>query len=214
MAFPSAIHFNNIDIRDQTPTVFQWDDYKVIAIVTCLILLLSVSSISKCSIIYYICVYAPSRPINRMMLIDQICQLITSTIIGCLTIMSFIRRTPIIEDIGSISCWFYWAAILIHNLSVILGGLGMAAFRFLCIKLVYTTVAQVWSLLKQILLAEGLTASIILALFMILGYQLDPNTPVVLCRGYGNDMREIILEYQGDAHHAGIITLIVILLGL
>ena len=120
MIYPT-IELNFTDLSDETPNVFQWDGYKVIAIVTSLILLLSVSSISKCTIIHYISVYAPSRPINTMMLIDQIVQLITSTTIGCLTIMSFIRGIPIIEDIGVTSCWLYWAAIITHSLSVILG---------------------------------------------------------------------------------------------
>ena len=214
-----SLDLNSTGLSDQTPAVFyQWPEYQVVFIVIFLVVLLIVSSISKGSIIYYICVYAPPRPINRMMLIDQICQLFTSSIIGSMTIVSLIRRTPLIEDVGAISCWLYWAAIIIHNSSVILGGLGMAAFRLLCIKYTYTTVAQVWSLLKKILWYEGLTASLIVVLSMSLGYQLDPNTPVVLCRGYSIQMREIIRDYENsddsDRYISHVSIAIVIMLGL
>ena len=156
MAYYSTTEFNFTVLSQETPSVFLWDDSALIALVTCLIILLSVSSISKGCIIHYLIFYAPSRPINTMMLIDQICQLLTSTTFGCMTIASLIRKTPIIEDMGAMGCWFFWVNIVIHNSNLALGGLGMAIFRFRCIKSIYSTVAQLWRLVKTILLLEGL----------------------------------------------------------
>ena len=211
MDYYSTAEFNFTDLSQETPSAFLWDDSALIALVTCLIILLSVSSISKCCIIYYLVVYAPSRPINTMMLIDQICQLLTSTTFGCLTIASLIRKTPIIEDMGAMGCWFFWVNIVIHKLSLALGGLGMAIFRFRCVKLMYSTVAQVWRLLKNILLLEGLIVLAYLTAFFTLGYQLDSNTPVPFCRGYEINMRDIIRKYQTDENvvfHAQIMKIV------
>ena len=99
---------------------------------------------------------------------------------------------------GAMGCWFFWASMAIHNLSLALGGLGMAIFRFRCVKLIYSTVAQVWRLLKTILLLEGLIVLAYLTAFFTLGYQLDSNTPVPFCRGYDINMRDIIRKYQTD----------------
>ena len=107
-----SFDLNSTGLSDQTPTVFQQcAEYKVVFILIFLVVLLIVSSISKGTIIYYICIYAPPRPINRMMLIDQICQLFTSSIIGSMTIVSLIRRTPT-----------YCRGHMCHQLLVVLGG--------------------------------------------------------------------------------------------
>ena len=67
MASP-IVEYNVTDLSDETPTVFNLEAYKLVPLIACLLIMLIVSITSKCTIIHYIIVYAPSRPINTMVL--------------------------------------------------------------------------------------------------------------------------------------------------
>ena len=135
-----------------------------------------------------------------MMLVDQTTQMVSSLIFGIMTIASIIQRSPLINTIGSTGCWFFWIVMEVHNLSLLVGGWGMGLFRFIGIKI---TNMRPRSVMKVILVIEGVLFSITFLSRMMFGYHLDTNTPIALCRGYTRTVEITIREVMGsgDMHH-------------
>ena len=86
---------NLLNAEKERITVFDLETYKLVALVIWLMILLLVPFASNSAIIHYVIFYAQRRPLNTMMLIHQVCQLLTSTTFGSLTIFSLICRTPL-----------------------------------------------------------------------------------------------------------------------
>ena len=113
---------NLLNAERERITVFDLETYKLVALVIWLMILLLVQIASNSAIIHYVIFYAPKRPLNTMMLIHQVCQLLTSTTSTSMTIFSLIRRAPLMEDFGPISCFIIISAMglycCIHGLIV------------------------------------------------------------------------------------------------
>ena len=151
---------DHLNAEKERITVFQLETYKLVALVIWLMILLLVQIASNSAIIRYVIFYAQRRPLNTMMLIHQICQLLTSTTLTSMTIFFLIRRTPILEDFGPIGCYVIACALVLYNLSFSLGGFGMAVYRIVCFSNRFTPASQAFKFSKRasiiILLSEGL----------------------------------------------------------
>ena len=60
------------------------------------------------------------------------------TLFGCiypvLTTISIASQTPLYDIIGEQGCIIYWLSSVLHSQSLVVGGLGMAIFRFICLE--------------------------------------------------------------------------------
>ena len=151
---------------------FQLEGYQTALLVMFQTICLTVACTCRYFIIWHLLKHAPSRPLNTMMLVDQTCQLLSSFIFGLFTLATFIDL--LITNLGS--CWIPMSAIVVHNVSLTVGGFGMAVFRLLGIR---CGVTKPWRLLKGIFLTEALLVSTILIHLLNPRYK---HSPITLCR--------------------------------
>ena len=195
ITYNSTIGFNVSELDDYTASVFLWDTPSRIVFATFLMSLLIVECIMRSLMINFIKFYAPSRPINKMMLVDQVCQLVTSSISGGMTLISLFQNNLLIKDFGRAGCMLLGAGRTVNGFGLILGGLGKAVFRFMCIKFP-SSIHQSKKRMKNILMMEHLLIFAYESSLWICAFQSDPNTPITFCRGYNSGMRDIIREYD------------------
>ena len=70
--------FNIINVEDQTVAIFNWEWWKICLLLGLYLISVSVALFGQVMIIIYIAKYAPKgRPINEMILVDQVkCQIL------------------------------------------------------------------------------------------------------------------------------------------
>ena len=66
--------------------------------------------------------------------IFQSVQILFGCIYPILTAFSITTQIPLYETIGEKGCVIFWLSSIIHPQSLVVGGLGMAIFRLICIE--------------------------------------------------------------------------------
>ena len=122
------------DLQSESIKVIQWHGFfSILLIIVCSALAI-ISTASKSLIIYYVLYKAPKRPMNTMILFDQIGTLITGLVTNFMTISSLVLATSILDFYGPLACDMYFLIAITHNILMVTGGLAMALFRMICVQ--------------------------------------------------------------------------------
>ena len=171
-----------IDFEDENVHVIQWHGYFSICLICFLVICAVASTSGKMMIIDFILRKAPKRPLNRMILLDQIGQLSTSIGFIILTLTSLTKSTPIKEMIP-FGCQIFYCLTVCHNTLLVSGSFMMALFRLICIKCSWITIS--FSSIVTILLC----IQYLLVCFLLNGYytstqQYGSSSLLEFCHGY------------------------------
>ena len=129
-----SANLTNLNFEDESVKVIQWHGlFSILLIIFCSILGI-ISTSGKSMIIYYILYRAPRRPMNTMILFDQIGVLVTSLGMSVMTIGSLVMATPILEMFGSNACQVFYVTSVTHNVFMVINGWSMAVFRLICVR--------------------------------------------------------------------------------
>ena len=163
--------FHWIHRKDQTITLFEWEGLQSVLVIVYTLIMGITNIVCKVLIINYIWRYAPKdRPINNMMLVEQvkefplcfcsvflfsfflnqIMEMISFIVFFLMFIISMGNGQPVSSVMGYDSCVIYYTAICIHNWAQVMGGFGMALYRLQCIKTPTRRVPSKWFVFGQL----------------------------------------------------------------
>ena len=117
--------------QDQSLSIFnsttnQWFVLLLACMMACVV---TMNVIGKIFIMWYVKFQSTSRPLNAMILIDQGIQLLPVLVTGIGNTVCLVLQKPLVNYIGEKGCKLYSMFILAHNMSLIIGGAGMAMYR-------------------------------------------------------------------------------------
>ena len=183
-----------IDIEDENVHVVKWHGYFSVILIAFLSTCGVVSTLGKMMIIHYILTQAPKRPLNKMILCDQLGQLLTSFGFILLTLTSLMESTPI-QDLIPNGCQIFYCLTVAHNTLLVSGGFMMALFRMFCVKFSSRTI-NLSSMVHIILWIQyGLV------IFLLIGYYYSTrlygsSNLLEFCTGFTTKMAHILLTYE------------------
>ena len=122
-----------IDFEDESVHVIQWHGYFSVILIIFLGACGVVSTLGKIFIIHFILTKAPQRPLNKMILCDELGQLVTSFGFILPTLTSLIESSPI-KELIPYGCQIFYFVAVAHNTLLVVGGFMMALLRMVCVK--------------------------------------------------------------------------------
>ena len=122
-----------IDFEDESVHVIQWHGYFSVILIIFLGACGVVSTLGKMFIIHFILTKAPQRPLNKMILCDELGHLVTSFGFILLTLTSLIESSPI-KELIPYGCQIFYFVAVAHNTLLVVGGFMMALLRMVCVK--------------------------------------------------------------------------------
>ena len=153
-----------IDFEDESVHVILWHGYFSVILIIFLGACGVVSTLGKMFIIHFILTKAPQRPLNKMLLCDELGQLVTSFGFILLTLTSLIESSPI-KELIPYGCQIFYFVAVAHNTLLVVGGFMMALLRMFCVKFA-TSLPISLSLLVNIILVIQYG----LVIFLLSGY--------------------------------------------
>ena len=84
----------------------------------------------------------------------QILQFCLQLMISTMTISPIAIQVPMHEIFGDNSCYFYWATLVLLSYQMIIGGFGMAIYRYGCIHNLFPPQKEPRKVAKIILISE------------------------------------------------------------
>ena len=149
---------------DENVHVVQWHGYFSVILIAFLSTCGVVSTSGKMMIVHYILTQAPKRPLNKMILCDQLGQLLTRFGFILLTLTSLMESTPI-QDLIPNGCQIFYCLTVARNTLLVSGGFMIALFRMFCVKFSSKTISNLSSIVDIILWIQyGLV------IFLLIGY--------------------------------------------
>ena len=116
--------------QDQSLSIFRLTNQWFCMLLACLMAcVVTMNMIGKIFIMWYVKFQSISRPLNALIVIDQGIQFLPALVIGIGTTSCLILKNPLVNYIGQKGCQLWSLFLLTHNLSLIIGGAGMAAYR-------------------------------------------------------------------------------------
>ena len=152
-----------------------------------------ISTSGKSLIIYYILYKAPSRPLNKMILLDQIGLLLTSlgTKIG--VIGSLMASTPMHDILGLKACEIFYITTVSHNTLLVVDGMAMALFRLLCVRFQEYLNINVRRLATRMIWIQCVFIGVMLLGFWTAAELYGSNGLYEFCRGYTTKVKNYTL---------------------
>ena len=153
MTTPNLTGNWSLDFPNESVKVIQWHGFFSVLLICFCSAFAIISTAGKSMIIYFILYKAPKRPMNTMILLDQVSvqivqwiklskdssifqigTMLTSLVTKVMTITSLIMATPLLDMYGTLGCDVYFHFTIAHNILVVTGGFVMALFRMLCVR--------------------------------------------------------------------------------
>ena len=134
MTSPNTTTWSLDDNPNEAVKVIQWHGFFSVLLICFCSAFAIISTAGKSMIIYFILYKAPKRPMNTMILLDQVGTLLTSIVTKVMTITSLIMATPLLDMYGPVACDAYFLFTCAHNSLAVTGGFAMALFRMLCVQ--------------------------------------------------------------------------------
>ena len=129
-----SLNIDEFNLTDESVKVIQWHGFfSILLIILCTTCAL-ISTCGKSMIIYFILYKAPRRPLNTMILLDQVLLFLTSLVAEIMIIGSLATSTPILNILGETACDVFYLSISTFNGMMVIDGLSMAIFRLFCVK--------------------------------------------------------------------------------
>ena len=150
MTTPNTTTWSLDDDPNEAVKVIQWHGFFSVLLICFCSAFAIISTAGKSMIIYFILYKAPKRPMNTMILLDQVGTLLTSLVTKGMTITSLIMATPLLDLYGPLACDVYFLFTVAHNTLVVTGGFAMALFRILCVQF-YGYVPSLEKLMVQLM---------------------------------------------------------------
>ena len=150
MTTPNTTTWSLDDDPNEAVKVIQWHGFFSVLLICFCSAFAIISTAGKSMIIYFILYKAPKRPMNTMILLDQVGTLLTSLVTKGMTITSLIMGTPLLDLYGPLACDVYFLFTVAHNTLVVTGGFAMALFRMLCVQF-YGYVPSLEKLMVQLM---------------------------------------------------------------
>ena len=194
------------DIHDESLARL-WNHWATSFLAAILIGCITINTLGKFLTIYYIKKRAPNRPLNDMIFIDQCLQLLPSILHGAMVITSVVAKKPLVSIIGNYGCIGMFLNVQFHNVVFIVGGAGMAFYRFM-IYMFYSTIADLQKTKFLVLKIQSVIGCILVVLGTIGFFFENFDKPLDFCRGYSRTMYTILADYhQGYQHYQSLVTI-------
>ena len=203
----SNISFGDFSIKEdelqsESLKVIQWHGFFSILLICFCIALAVISTAGKSMIIYFILYKAPKRPMNTMILHDQLGLLLTSLVTKFMTITSLIMATPILHLYGPVACDIYFLIAVAHNALGISGGFAMALFRMLCVQFQSFVSSMEKLMIKLMWMQYALAICILVTSWMALDIYGSSNI-IEFARGYSTKMAHILMRQSEERKDFG-----------
>lgn len=190
------------DLADQSLMIVKWEPFKSAFLAVFALLILIIGVLSRIAIINFIRKMAPYRPISFNILLDQMIELPTFIIFHSMMLVTLVTAKPMESIFGSIGSRLFWIASMFHNDSMIIGGIGIAFFRLICIQdLGFSlNVKKVEKLMNQIIVLE-MALQIVMNGFGIVGGLLSNEATLMNTAKGRTALMENILNPPTDEFH-------------
>ena len=190
-----------IDFEDESVHVILWHGYFSVILIIFLGACGVVSTLGKMFIIHFILTKAPQRPLNKMILCDELGQLVTSFGFILLTLTSLIESSPI-KELIPYGCQIFYFVAVAHNTLLVVGGFMMALLRMFCVKFATSLPISLSFLVNIILVIQyGLV------IFLLSGYCYSTTLYgsshlFEFCRGHTTKVKYLfpILKISSNSH--------------
>ena len=191
-----------LELQSESVKVIQWHGlFSVLLICFCSTLAV-ISTAGKSMIIYFIIYKAPERPMNTMILLNQMGCLLTSLVTKFMTIASLIMATPVLDLYGPLGFYMYLLFTVAHNALGISGEFTMALFRMLCVQ--FQSVISSMEKLMIKLIWMQLTLCICIVVTSGRAADIYGSSNIMdFARGYSTKMAHIIMRQSENRKDFG-----------
>ena len=150
----------------------------------------------KIFIIWYVKFQSIKRPLNTLIILDQVSQILPVLISGIGASASLTLNEPMFNYVGQLGCrlWFYFDVT--HFLSLSIGGAGMAAYRLAIYKLAHR-ISDCKGIRNIILLVEIITFLALFATLTLTTLLIETIPPMDFCHGRTSVSRKVFNLYNG-----------------
>ncbi len=195
-------NFDDEELQSESVKVIQWHGFFSIILICLCSAFAIISTAGKSMIIYFILYKAPKRPMNTMILLDQIGTLFTSLVTKFMTINSLIMATSILDLYGPSACEVYWAFLLAHNTLVATGGFTMALFRMLCVQF-QSYIPSLEKLMVKLIWMQCALSIGVWNFSWIAADIYGSNNTFEFCRGYTTKMAHVLMKQSEEQKENG-----------
>ena len=115
--------------QDYSLTLLGLNSPWIVFLIVCQIVCVTMNVAGKIFIMWFVKFKSIDRPMNALIIIDEGIQVAPVLVRGIGTTCSLILKKPLVNLIGHIGCKIWLLFGLTHNLSLVIGGAGMAAYR-------------------------------------------------------------------------------------
>ena len=153
--------FENFVLLHDSIKLLKFEPWSTLCIIILIIISTMIGATAKILVINYVTIHAPKeRPLNTLIFVDQVIQLITNFLFSTMTVLSLATATTLEDMFGYSTCVFYWILFMIHGLTYITAGLGMSFFRFMIVRYPFVTHVKIGqSRLMWLILSLGFVVS-------------------------------------------------------
>ena len=190
------------ELQSESLKVIQWHGLLSILFICFCSACAIISTAGKSLIIYFIVYKAPKRPMNTMILLDQIGFLITTLVIKFMTICSLIMATPILDLFGPQACDLYLLSGIANYAWNLTGGYTMALFRMLCVQFPYYVLSMEKLMTKLICMQYALSICILTTSWKAVEIYGSSNLSD-FTRGYSTKMAHILMNFSEERKNFG-----------
>ena len=169
-----------------------WSDLLTVGLVGCVVWNLG----GKIFTIWFVKFQSIYRPLNAMIILEQGFQLVPVMIHGIGTAASLILKKPLVNYIGYLGCRAWHLFVMGHNLSLVIGGAGMAAYRLGIYKVAHR-MSDCKAIRKTILMVELVIFLVLFGTFAYTPSLTNTAAPLDFCRGHTPVVSEVINLYDG-----------------
>ena len=191
-----------LQLQSEAVKVIQWHGFFSILLISFCSALAVISTAGKSMIIYFILYKAPERPMNTMILLDQMGLLFTSLVTKFMTITSLIMATPILHLYGPLGFYMYLLFTVAHNALAISGGFTMALFRMLCVQFQIVISSMEKLMIKLMWMQYTMCICILVTSAMAADIYGSSNI-IEFARGYSTKMAHILMRQSENRKDFG-----------
>ena len=191
-----------LHLQSEAVKVIQWHGFFSILLICFCSTIAVISTAGKSMIIYFILYKAPERPMNTMILLDQMGLLFTSLVTKFMTITSLIMATPILHLYGPLGFYMYLLFTVAHNALAISGGFTMALFRMLCVQFQIVSSSMEKLMIKLMWMQYTMWICILVTSAMAADIYGSSNI-IEFARGYSTKMAHILMRQSENRKDFG-----------
>ena len=191
-----------LHLQSEAVKVIQWHGFFSILLICFCSTIAVISTAGKSMIIYFILYKAPERPMNTMILLNQMGCLLTSLVTKFMTIASLIMATPVLDLYGPLGFYMYLLFTVAHNALGISGEFTMALFRMLCVQFQIVISSMEKLMIKLMWMQYTMCICILVTSAMAADIYGSSNI-IAFARGYSTKMAHILIRQSENRKDFG-----------